>query len=126
VGICDIERVARVRAWAPGGYIGTSEDPMTQVTIQIENIGKRPIIFDGERTSLALFDETGSALPAPVLTSIVPLGPAQLAIPPGKTVQLDAQFKLAVRLNRVETMQARWMIIAADERVSQTASFVRD
>jgi hypothetical protein len=125
-GVYDIAKVARVRAWSPGGYIGTSEEPMTQVTVQIENVGKRPIVFDGERASLAIFDDTGAALPTPELTSIVPLGPAQLAIAPGKSAKLDMHFKLGVKLTRVNTMQAHWVLVAVGERIAQTASFVRD
>ena len=117
---------ARVHVWSTGGFIGTSEDPMTQVGIEIENRGKRSIVFDGDAATLAIFDGSGTALPAPILTSIVPLGPARLEIKPATSVSLDLYFKLPVPLATVSTMRAGWTLQIDDGRHVGISGFTRD
>jgi len=124
--IYDLRDVARVRVWSTGGFIGSSEDPMTQIGIQVDNVSRGPIVFDGDSAALAIFDEQGVALAEPVLTSIVPLGPSQVTIAPGASAKLDLYFKLAVRPRRVASMRARWTLIAGGERIVRSTSFVRD
>lgn len=124
--IYDLDRIARVRVWSTGGYIGTSEDPMTHVGVAIENTGKRPIVFDGDAASLALYDEAGALLPPPELTVIVPLGPSKVTIAPGARATLELHYKLGVKLTRVAAMTARWTLIAGKERIARTTGFVRD
>lgn len=124
--IYDIDGVARVRVWSQGGYIGTSEDPMTHVGIAIENIGKQPVLFDGDTVSLALYDETGATLPAPELRVIVPLGPTKATIAPGARATFELHFKLAVKVSRVAGMKFRWKLVAGTEPIARTTSFVRE
>ena len=124
--IVDLRDVARVRVWSTGGFIGSSEDPMTQIGIKIDNVSRRPIVFEGDAAALAIFDAQGVALADPVLTSIVPLGPSQVAIGPGASVTLDLYFKLPVRPRQVASMRARWAVIAGGERIVRSTSFVRD
>jgi len=124
--IYDLRDVARIRVWSTGGFIGSSEDPMTQIGIQVDNLGRRPIVFDGDAAALAIFDDQGVALAEPVLTSIVPLGPSQVTIAPKASATLDLYFKLPVRPRQVASMRARWAVIAEGERIVRTTNFVRD
>ena len=117
---------ARVHVWSTGGFIGTSDDPMTHVGIEIQNLGKRPIVFDGDAVALAIYDANGGSLPVPMLTSIVPLGPAQLEIKPATTVILDTYFKMPVPLAQVARMRVRWSLKFGDERHVDVTNFVRD
>lgn len=122
----DIQDVARVHVWSTGGFISNSDDSMTHVGIQIENIGGHGIAFDGTTFELVIFHECGAQLPNPTLTSIVPLGPCHLLIPPGTSVTFDLCFKLAVHPQLVASMRASWFILAAEERIGRTTNFVRD
>lgn len=124
--VYDLAGVARVRVWSTGGYIGTSDDPMTQIGIAVENTGKRPLVFDGDAASLALYDEAGALLPAPQLAVISPLGPSKITIAPGARTTLELHYKLDVKLGRVAAMTARWTLIAGKERIARTTGFVRD
>ncbi|MEO8549108.1 MAG: hypothetical protein ABI678_04025 [Kofleriaceae bacterium] len=99
---------------------------MTQVGIQIENIGGHGIEFDGRTLELVIFHACGAQLPNPKLTSIVPVGPTQLLIPPATSMTLDLYFTLAVRPQLVASMRASWFIVAAEERIGRTTNFVRD
>lgn len=124
--VYDLTGVARVRVWSGGGYMGTSEDPMTHVGVAVENTGKRALLFDGEAASLALYDEAGALLPAPELSVIVPLGPSKVTIAPGAKATFEMHYRLGVKLSRVAAMTARWTLIAGKERIARTTSFVRD
>ncbi len=124
--IYDIEEVARVRVWSGGGYIGTSEDPMTHVGIAIDNVGTRPLVFDSTAVSLALYDEAHALLPAPELRVVVPLGPAIVTVPPGEHATFELHFKLDVRPSRVAAMTLRWSVSSRGERIARTTDFVRE
>lgn len=118
--------VANVHVWSTGGYIGTSDEPMTQVGIEIANVRSRPIVFDGDDAALAIFDASGAPLPDTRLVAIVPLGPSQVTIAPGATQQLELYFQLPVRPRVVDSMQARWSLVADGARSAQVTNFVRD
>lgn len=119
-------QLAHARVWSNGGYIGTSDEPMTHVGFEIENASRRAIVFDSDALGLAVFDGTGAALPAPAFTTLTPLGPSQVAIAPGATVTLDGYWKLAVRPRVVDHMRVQWSLRAGDSRHVETTSFTRD
>ncbi|MEO7730358.1 MAG: hypothetical protein ABIY55_05260 [Kofleriaceae bacterium] len=106
--------------------IGKSDESTTHVGFQIENIGRHGIEFDGDTFELVIFHKSGAQLPDPILTSIVPLRPSRLPIPPATGVTLDLYFKLAVRLQHVASMRASWSILAAEQRIVRSTNFVRD
>ena len=120
------ELVAHVHAWSTGGYIGNSDEPMTHVALEIANPRRGPVVFDGDDVSLAVFDAKGAPLPATRLVTVAPLGPAKVAIAPGTTKQLDLYFMLPVRPRVVDSMRAKWTLIADGVGSTQTTSFVRD
>jgi hypothetical protein len=124
--VYDLENVARVRVWSGGGYIGTSQDPMTHVGIAIQNIGKQPVIFDDDAVSLALYGEDRVPLPAPELRVVVPLGPSKVVIAPGERATFELHFKLGVKLARVAAMTLRWSVMSGGEVIVRTTDFVRD
>jgi hypothetical protein len=117
---------ARVYVWSNGGYIGTSDEPMTHIGFEIRNTGGKPVVFDGDAMQLLLLDNRGKALPPATFTAVTPLGPAQVPIAAGSTATLDAYFMLPVRPRGVETMRVRWSLQLGDARYDQTTSFVRD
>ena len=126
--VYDIQDVARVHVWSTGSFIGTSDAPMTHVGIQIENIGHHALEFDSRSVELVIFRESGVQMPDPILTSIVPQGPSPLLrlILPATGVTIDLYFKLAVPQQLVASMRARWSMLAAEERIVRSTSFVRD
>ncbi|MDQ2766424.1 MAG: hypothetical protein M3Y30_04640 [Gemmatimonadota bacterium] len=124
--VYDIQGVARVHVWSTGAVIGRNDDSTTHIGFQIENIGHHGIEFDGNTFELVIFHESGAQLPDPILTSIVPLRPSRLPIPPATGVTLDLYFKLAVRLQHVASMRASWSILAAEQRIVRSTNFVRD
>jgi hypothetical protein len=117
---------AVVHVWSNGGYIGTSDDPMTHVGFEIRNTGSRPIVFDSDALELVLFDSQGARLPTARFTAVTPLGPARVPIAGHATVALDAYFRIPVRPRVVEQMRARWVLLAGNKHDVQYTSFVRD
>jgi hypothetical protein len=115
-----------VHVWSNGGYIGSSDEPMTHLGFEIRNSSAHAVVFDSDALALALFDKRGATLPAAAFTAVTPLGPAQVAIAPGTTTQLDVYFRLPVRPRVVETMRVRWVVKIGDDRVMQVTRFVRD
>ncbi|HET9993401.1 MAG TPA: hypothetical protein VFQ65_32920 [Kofleriaceae bacterium] len=121
-----VRDVAQVRVWSNGGYIGSSEEPMTHVGFEIHNTSGRAISFDADALGLAVFDKYGAPLPATRYVAVTPLGPAQVPIASGTTATLDSYFLLPVRPRTVETMSVRWTLQLGDARAAQITTFVRD
>ena len=117
---------ARVDVWSNGGYIGTSDEPMTHVGFDIRNPGTAPLIFDSDALTLTVFDKHGAALLPAKFVTVTPLGPAKIAIGPGESKAFDTYFMLPVSPRTVQTMRVRWMLRIGDHRYPQQASFVRD
>ena len=117
---------ATVRVWSNGGYIGTSDEPMTHVGFEIRNTGARPVVFDGDALQLVVTGTNGVPLPAPRFVTITPLGPSQVTVAPRSEAQLDTYYQLAVRPRVVESMKIRWSLRAGGETSEQVTSFVRD
>jgi len=113
---------ATVHVWSNGGYIGSSDEPMTHVGFDIRNTGARPIVFDGDALQLVITGNQGAPLPAARFVTITPLGPSQVTIAPGADVQLDSYYQLPVRPRVVEAMTIRWSLGGG----TQITSFVRD
>lgn len=118
--------VAQVHVWSNGGYVGSSDEPMTHVGFEISNAGAQLVVFDSDALGLALFDKYGSTLPATRFVSVTPLGPAQIPIASGGTATLDAYFLIPVRPRVVDTMHVHWSLQIGDTRESETTTFVRD
>lgn len=115
-------RGATVHVWSNGGYIGSSDEPMTHIGFDIRNTGVRPIVFDGDALKLAVTGKSGVPLPDSKFVTITPLGPSKVTIAPGAETQLDTYFQLGVRPRMVEGMRIRWSV----DGQSQITSFVRD
>lgn len=118
--------VASVHVWSNGGYIGSSDEPMTHVGFEIRNTSARGLVFDGDALALIGLDRYGAMLPLARFTTVTPLGPAQVPIAPGTTTTLDAYFQLPVRPRAIDAMRVRWSLQIGDRRLDQTTSFVRD
>ena len=121
-----VRDAVQVRVWSNGGYIGSSEEPMTHVGFEIHNTSAHAIVFDTDALGLAVFDKYGASLPAARFVTLTPLGPAQMPIASGATAALDAYFLLPVRPRIVNTMRVRWTLRIDDGRVEEITSFVRD
>ena len=117
---------ASVHVWSGGGYIGSSDEPMTHVGFAIRNAGTQPVVFDGDALALTVFAGDGAPIPGSSLVAVTPLGPAQVSIAPGDTAGLDAYFLIAVRPRVVDHMQVRWALRHDDTRQLEVTSFVRD
>lgn len=111
-----------VRVWSNGGYIGTSDEPMTHVGFDIRNTGAQPLVFDGDALQLVVTGKRGIPLPPAKFVTITPLGPSQLAIPPGAETLLDTYFQLPVRPRAVEAMKIKWSLHGR----TQITDFERD
>lgn len=116
----------RVDVWSNGGYLGSSDEPMTHVGFEIQNGGTSPIVFEARQLALDVFDKRGAALPSARFVAVSPLGPDQIAVAPGETKTLDAYFLIPVRPRVIETMRVHWRIRIEDRHYRQTSSFVRD
>lgn len=117
---------AVVHVWSNGGYIGTSDEPMTHVGFDIENRGAVPIVFDVDALRLSIAGKHVARLPPPRFVAVTPLGPAKVPIDPGTSALLDSYYELAVRPRSVDTMQIRWTLRAGPASVEQVTTFVRD
>ncbi len=121
-----VDRDVQVDAWSNGGYVGTSDEPMTHVGFEVRNTSATPVIFDSDSLSLAVFDKHGVVLPPTRFVTVTPLGPAKITVAPGEPKAFDTYFMLQVSPRTVETMRVRWMLKVGDRRVPQQSSFVRD
>lgn len=115
-------RGATVHVWSNGGYVGSSDEPMTHIGFDIRNTGTRPIVFDGDALRLVVTGRSGVPLPETKFVTITPLGPSRVTIAPGADAQLDTYFELGVRPRAVEGMKIRWSL----DGQTQITSFVRD
>ena len=121
-----VQDTTQVRVWSNGGYIGSSEEPMTHVGFEIHNTSGHPINFDSDALGLAVFDKYGAPLAPARYVAVTPLGPAQVPIASGATATLDSYFLLPVRPRSVETMRVHWTLQLGDTRAAQITTFVRD
>ncbi len=119
-------RGASVHVWSNGGYIGSSDEPMTHVAFEIRNTSTHAIVFDGDALAIGLADTHGAALPPARFVTVTPLGPAKVTIESGATTMLDAYFLLPVRPRQVEAMHVHWALVIDDLRAERTTGFVRD
>lgn len=117
---------ARVHVWSNGGYVSSGDEPMTHVGFEVASATMRPLMFDADALELSVFDEDGQALPRARFTSITPLGPTLIAVPPASTVMLGAYFTLPVRPRGVESMQVKWLLRREAEEYRQVTGFIRD
>jgi len=118
--------VAQAHVWSSGGYVSSSDEPMTHVGFEIVSLGAYPVIFDGDTLELIVFDGDSAKLPGTRLTAITPLGSALIAVRPGTTAVFAAYFALPVRPRVVESMQVRWTLHTSDNEYHQITGFVRD
>jgi hypothetical protein len=117
---------ARVDVWSNGGYFGSTGEPMTHVGFAIRNTSSAPIVFDSDALRLVVVGAYGAPLPPAKLSSVTPLGPAQVSIAPGATKTLEAYFVLPVRPRVVDAMQVRWSLKIGDTGHGAMSSFARD
>jgi hypothetical protein len=117
---------AHAHVWSTGGYVSSGDESMTQVGFEINSATLRPLLFDAEALELVVYDDTGTALPATRFTSITPLGPALVTVPPASTVVLGAYFALPVQPRTVSSMVARWAVRGDTDEYRQVTGFVRD
>lgn len=118
--------VAQTHVWSSGGYLSSTDEPMTHVGFEIRNTASHALTFDGDLLELLVFDRSGKPLPQPKLTSITPLGPALITVAPGDTTMLAAYFLLPVRPRTVDSMQVRWTLRLGSDEYRQVTGFVRD
>ena len=119
--------VARTHVWSNGGYLSSTDDPMTHVGFEISSTTLRALAFDADALELAAFDSDGAALPAPTVTSITPSGgPPLISVPPASTLVLGVYFALPVRPRSVASMQVRWTLRTDAEEYRQVTGLVRD
>jgi hypothetical protein len=116
---------ACVQVWSYGGYVGTSDEPMTHVGFDIRNTGAEPLVFDVSDLRLAIQGPQGRKLPLPKLTSVTPLGPEKIRIPPGSSTRFDSYFQLTTPPAEVEKMQVRWALSAGSAETEHLTTFVR-
>jgi hypothetical protein len=117
---------ARVQVWSKGGYIGTSDEPMTHVGFDIDNTGTVPLVFDVDALHLEVAGSDDRELPTPRFVAVTPLGPAKIAIPPGTTSTFNSYFELRSHPTEVEKMEVRWKLSAGSADIDQLTSFVRE
>jgi hypothetical protein len=118
--------VARAHVWSSGGYVSSSDDPMTHVGFEIRSATMRPLMFDADALELALYDDDGAMLPPARFATLTPLGPSLVVVPAGSTVVLGAYFLLPVRPRGVETMHVRWTLRNDTDEYRQVTGFLRD
>lgn len=118
--------VARTHVWSNGGYLSSTDDPMTHVGFEINSTTLRALAFDADALELAAFDGDGVALPAPRITSITPAGPPLISVPAASTLVLGVYFSLPVRPRSVASMQVRWTLRTDAEEYRQVTGLARD
>ena len=124
--VYELRGTVLVRVTSNGGYIGSSDEPMTHVGFEIRNNGSRSIVFDSDALVLTLFDKYNAPLPAARFVSVTPLGTALVPIASGTTTNLDAYFMIPVMPRVVDTMRVRWSVRVDDVRDVHITTFVRD
>jgi hypothetical protein len=117
---------ARVHVWSNGGYVSSGDEPMTHIGFEVASATMRPLTFDADALELTVFDGDGQTLPRPRFTSITPLGPTLVTVPPASTVMLGAYFALPVRPRGVESMQVKWLLRRDTEEYREVTGFIRD
>lgn len=117
---------ARAHVWSNGGYVSSGNEPMTHVGFEIRSATMQPLTFDADALELIVFDSAGATLPPTRFTTITPLGPSLIVVPPASTVILGAYFLLPVRPRTVETMHVRWTLRRDGDEYHQITGFVRD
>ena len=117
---------ARAHVWSSGGYLSSTGEPMAHVGFEINSATMRPVMFDGDALELIVFDDAGAKLPPTRFTTVTPLGPSLIIVPPASTVMLGAYFLLPVRPRAVESMQVRWTLRLDAEDYHQVTGFIRD
>lgn len=118
--------MASVHVSSNGGYISSTDEPMTHIGFEIRNTSARSITFDTDKLQLDLTGMRGAPLPSAAFTTVTPLGPAHVSIAPGATTALDAYFLLSVRPRVVESMRLHWSLDLPAARYEQVTTFVRD
>ena len=118
--------VARAHVWSNGGYVSSSDEPMTHLGFEINSATMRPLTFDADALEVALYDGDGAALRAPRFTAVTPLGPSVVVVPPASTAVLGAYFVLPVRPRTVESMHVRWTLRTETDEYREITGFVRD
>ncbi|HEY6174403.1 MAG TPA: hypothetical protein VIX73_08175 [Kofleriaceae bacterium] len=118
--------VARTHVWSSGGYISSSDEPMTHIGFEVSSATLRPLAFDADALELVGFDSDGATLPPIRLTSITPRAAALIPVPAASTIVLGAYFLLPVRPRNVATMQVRWTLRTDSEEYRQVTALVRD
>jgi len=118
--------VARAHVWSNGGYVSSSDEPMTHLGFEINSATMRPLTFDADALELALYDGDGATLPAARFTAITPLGPSLVIVPPASSAVLGAYFLLPVRPRTVEAMQLRWTLRTETDEYREITGFVRE
>jgi hypothetical protein len=118
--------IARAHVWSNGGYMSSGDDPMTHVGFEINSATMRPLTFDADALELVVFGDDGQTLPPARFSSITPLGPSMVTVPPAATVMIGAYFLLPVRPRGVDSMQVRWTVRCDTDEYRQITGFVRD
>lgn len=118
--------VARTHVWSNGGYLSSSDEPMTHVGFEIASTTMRSLALDADALELVVFDRDGGKLPPARLSSITPVSPSLITVPPASTVVLGAYFVLPVRPRAVGSMQVRWTLRTDHEEYREVTGMVRD
>jgi hypothetical protein len=118
--------VARVHVWSNGGYVSSSDDPMTHVGFEINSATLRPMTFDADTLELIVFDRDGAPLPRARLTTFTPQGVSLITVPPASTALFGAYFLLPIRPRSVGSMQVRWTLRLDGDDYHQVTGFLRD
>lgn len=121
-----VENGVTVAIWSNGGYVGTSDEPMTHVGFEVRNTSAEPAVFEGGGLALTVLGKHGETLPIVKFVAVTPLGPADVSVPARSTTALDSYFMLPVRPRAVDTMRVHWSVRIEGASHDQTTSFVRD
>lgn len=117
---------ARAHVWSNGSYMSSGDEAMTHIGFEINSLTMQRLTFDADALELIVFDDAGEALPPTRFTTVTPLGPALLTVPPASTIVLGAYFLLPVRPRAVGSMQVRWTLRLDGDEYRQRTGFVRD
>jgi len=117
--------IAHVRVWSSGGYLSTTDEPMSHAGFEIRNTGTRTILFDGDALEMIVFDGDSIARPAS-FASLIPTGALQVQVRSGATAVLGAYFSIPVRPRAVERMLVRWSLTSDEDQYAQVTNFIRD
>lgn len=120
------QTAARVHVWSNGGYVSSSDDPMTHIGFEINSATLRPLTFDADTLELVVFDRDGAPLPHARLTTITPNGLSLITVPPASTALFGVYFQLPVRPRSVGSMQVRWTLRLDGDDYHEVTGFLRD